>query len=57
MMALATVAFTLEVRAVWRVLPGTDRLRKTAALAIATMVFILAVVAVGFAVSAALVSS
>ena len=57
MMALAVVAFALEVRAVWRVLRGTDRLRKTAALAISAMVFVLAVVAVGFALSAALLSS
>lgn len=57
MMALALTAFALEVRAVWRVLPGTDRLRKIAVLAISAMVFVLAVVAVGFAVSAVCPSS
>ena len=57
MMGLALAAFALEVRAAWRILPGTDRLRKVAALAISSMVFVLAVVAVGFAISAVFLSS
>lgn len=57
LMALAVAAFALETRDVWRLLPGTDRPRKVAMLAISLMVFVLAVVAVGFALSAALSSS
>jgi hypothetical protein len=56
MMGLAIVAFTLEARAVWRLLQGAGRSRRAAALGISAMIFILAVVAVGFALSAAFAS-
>lgn len=52
MMALALIAFALEIRAVWGLLPGADRARKVAAFGVSGMIFILAVVAAGFAISA-----
>jgi hypothetical protein len=57
MMVLAVVAFVLEARAVWRLLPGSDRLRKVAALTISLMVFILAVVVFGFTLSGLFLAS
>ncbi|MHB8996094.1 MAG: hypothetical protein ACYC63_12680 [Armatimonadota bacterium] len=51
MIALALVAFVLEARAMWRLLPGSDRARRAAALLISVMIFILAVVVAGFALS------
>lgn len=54
MMALAVLAFALELHQTWRLLPGTDRLRRAATLTVTVMLFILAVVAVGSALSALL---
>lgn len=53
MMALAVAACVLEVSAVWRLLPGEDRLRKAAVLALTCVFLVASVVLVGLGLALA----